>query len=294
MPSDRIKFVLDNPWYFFKKVLAGFRANQGMLLAGAIAYYTLLSIVPMFVLILAVLSQIQAQHELLSIIRQYLVLIAPGQADAITSQVQIFIQNWRFVGILGIFILIFFSSFAFTALENAISVIFFHRVAIKRRHFLVSAIIPYCYIILIALGMLIVSIVSGSLHSVENQSLIIFGHAWSVSQADKVLIYILGILGEVLLLTSLYLVMPVGQLSLRHAIIGGITATVLWETTRHILVWYFTTLSFVNVIYGTFATVIIILISLEAGAIILLLGAQVIAEYERINQSSDAMHGLQT
>jgi hypothetical protein len=28
-------------------------------------------------------------------------------------------------------------------LENAMSVIFFHRVAIRRRHFLVSAIMPY-------------------------------------------------------------------------------------------------------------------------------------------------------
>ena len=35
------------------------------------------------------------------------------------------------------------------------------------------------------------------------------------------------------------MVMPVGQLSLRHALIGGITATLLWEVTRHLLVWYF-------------------------------------------------------
>ena len=49
------------------------------------------------------------------------------------------------------------------------------------------------------------------------------------------------------------------------------------------LVWYFSTLSFVNVIYGSFATAIVILISLEFAAIILLLGAQVIAEYERLD-----------
>ncbi len=103
----------------------------------------------------------------------------------------------------------------------------------------------------------------------------------------------MGIFGEVLLLSSIYLVMPVGKLSLSHALIGGITAAVLWEITRHILVWYFSTLSMVNVIYGAFATVIIILLTLEAGAIILLLGAQVIAEYERIGSKS-AAHGLQT
>ena len=88
--------------------------------------------------------------------------------------------------------------------------------------------------------------------------------------------------------------MPVGRLSVRHAFIGGVTATILWEITRHLLVWYFASLSFVNVIYGAFATVIIILISLEAAAIILLLGAQVIAEYERVGEDHQQQHGLQT
>jgi YihY family inner membrane protein len=96
------------------------------------------------------------------------------------------------------------------------------------------------------------------------------------------------------LLTSLYLVMPVGRLSLKHALIGGVTAAILWEITRHVLVWYFSTLSLVNVIYGAFSAAIVILISLEAAAIILLLGAQVIAEYERIGTGQKNIHGLQT
>ena len=101
-------------------------------------------------------------------------------------------------------------------------------------------------------------------------------------------------LGETLLLTSLYLVMPVGRLALRHALMGGVTAVLLWEISRHLLVWYFSTLSLVNLVYGTFATAIIILLSLEIAATILLLGAQVIAEYERIGSTNAARHGLQT
>ena len=291
--SSQARFVLDNPWQFFKRVIAGFSANQGLLLSGAIAYYTLLTIVPMFALILAALSQFQDTQALLNILREYLLLITPGQADALTNQISNFLENWKTVGLTGILLLLFFSSFAFTSLENAMSVIFFHRVAIHRRHFLISAIIPYCYILLLAIGMLLVSTVSGSLHSLDSKSLTMMGYQWSLSGLETMLVYLLGIFGEVLLLTSLYLVMPVGKLSLSHALIGGITAALLWEITRHILVWYFSTLSLVNVIYGTFATVIIILLTLEAGAIILLLGAQVIAEYERIGSTS-ATHGLQT
>ena len=294
MDNSRLRFVLDNPWQFIRRVLAGFSANQGFLLSGAVAYYTLLTIVPMFALIITGLSQIQEIQPLLESLREYLQLIAPNQADALISQISAFQQNWKTVGLMGILLLLFFSSFAFTSLENAMSVIFFHRVAIHRRHFMISAIIPYCYILLLAVGMLLVSMVSGSLHSLDTRSVMVMGQHWSLSGIETALIYMLGVIGEILLLTSIYLVMPVGKLSLRHALIGGITAAFLWEITRHILVWYFSTLSLVNVVYGAFATVIIILLSLEAAAIILLLGAQVIAEYERIGSSSTKTHGLQT
>ena len=91
----------------------------------------------------------------------------------------------------------------------------------------------------------------------------------------------LGIAGEVLLLTSIYFVMPVGRLSWRHALFGGVFAAGLWELTRHVLVWYFGTLSQVQVVYGAFATTIAILLSLEIASAVLLLGAQAIAEFER-------------
>jgi YihY family inner membrane protein len=142
--------------------------------------------------------------------------------------------------------------------------------------------------------LLLVSIVSSSLSALDTRSVTIMGRVWSLSGSEAVLIYLFGVIGEIALLTSLYLVMPVGRLALRHALIGGVTAALLWEITRHVLVWYFSTLSLVNLVYGSFAATIVILLSLEAAAIILLLGAQVIAEYERIGSSPTPAHGLQT
>ena len=49
---------------------------------------------------------------------------------------------------------------------------------------------------------------------------------------------------------------------LRHALLGGITAALLWELTRRVLVWYFSTLSQVNVVYGSLTTAIVVLLSL--------------------------------
>jgi len=282
MRLSRAEYVARHPLAFFRRVLAGVRRHQVFLLAGAVAYYTLLALIPMLALMLVGLSQLIPAEQLLAATHEALTVVTPGLADKMTAEIRTFIGNWQVIGVVGVLTLVFFSSLAFTSLENAMSVIFFHRVAIHRRHFLVSAIIPYLYILTLTLGLLAVTALSSALHALEGSTFTVFGTTWSLTGATPWVMYAFGVAGEVLLLTSLYLVMPLGRLALRHALIGGIVATLLWELTRHFLVWYFTHLSIVNLVYGTFAAAIMILLSLELAAIILLFGAQVIAEYERI------------
>jgi len=98
-------------------------------------------------------------------------------------------------------------------------------------------------------------------------------------------LYLLGFGREILVITSVDLVMPVGRLSLRHALLGGVTAPLLWELTRRVLVWYFATRSQVGLVYGPLTTAIPVLLSLDLAATLLLLDAQVIAEYERAGKA---------
>jgi YihY family inner membrane protein len=180
--------------------------------------------------------------------------------------------------------MILFSALAFTVLENAMSVIFIHRVAVRRRRFIVSALLPYLFILFLAIGMVVVTVVAGKLAVLATRDITVFGVPHSLEDLSGYLLYLLGVAGEILMLTAIYLVMPVGRLSFRHAFIGGISAGLLWEITRHILVWYYGTISQVRLLYGSLATAITVMLSVEIAAIVLLLGAQVIAEYERIGR----------
>jgi uncharacterized BrkB/YihY/UPF0761 family membrane protein len=118
--------------------------------------------------------------------------------------------------------------------------------------------------------------------AIGGEHIVILGHSWSLGGFSRWLIYVAGVLGEILLITAIYYFMPVGRLTAHHALIGGTTAGLLWEIIRHGIGWYFGTLSQVSVVYGSLTTAIIVLLSLEVAATLLLLGAQVIAEYERI------------
>jgi YihY family inner membrane protein len=276
-PETTFRSVLS----FAGRVLKGFRANQGVLLAGGVAYYTLLSILPLLILMLIALSNFIEEAQLLATLARYLDMIVPGQSAAMMQEVSAFLAHGSVIGWVLIVTLVFFSSLAFTVLENAMSVIFHHRVTIRRRHFLISALIPYFYIMSLGIGLLVVTLVAGALQTFGTETIELLGRTWSLSGVSGFLLWLLGVGGEVLVLTSIYLVMPVGRLSLKTALIGGVTATVLWEITRRLLVWYFSTLSQVRQVYGSLATAIVVLLSLEIAAMVLLIGAQVIAELER-------------
>jgi membrane protein len=277
-------YVAGHPLAFAVQTLKGFRANQGLLLAGAVAYYSLLSIVPLLILIVVALSHLIEQAELLQTLRRYLEWLVPGQSGPVVAELAHFLEHRDVIGWVLLATMLFFSSLAFTVLENAMSVIFVHRVAIRRRHFMVSALLPYCYILMLGIGMLLVTLVSASLQAMGQENLLLLGRSWSLGRVSGALLYLLGLGGEILVLTSIYLVMPVGRPSYAHALIGGVTAALLWEVARHVLVWYFSTLSQVNVVYGSLTTAIVVMFSLEVAATLLLLGAQVISEYERVGR----------
>ena len=282
--SPAAAYVVANPAMFTRRVLKGFQANQGLLLAGAVAYYALLSVVPLLILTVIALTRVLDSQELLETLGRYLEWLMPGQSQAIVGELANFVVHQEVIGWVLLVTMLFFSSLAFTVLEKAMAVIFLHRFAIKRRRFVVSALLPYCYILSLGFGLLVVTLVAGSIQALGQNNVHFLGYEWSLEGVSGVLLYLLGLVGEIFLLTSVYMVMPVGKLSWRHALIGGVTAALLWEVTRHVLVWYFATLSTVNVVYGSLTTAIVVLLSFEIAATLLLLGAQVISEYERIER----------
>ncbi|MBA2963413.1 MULTISPECIES: YihY/virulence factor BrkB family protein [Ramlibacter] len=286
--SPAAAHVIAHPGAFVRRVLAGFAGNQGLLLAGAVAYYALLSVVPLLILLVIALSHVIDQAELLDTLSRYLEWLLPGQSQAVIQELGSFVAHRQVVGWVLLGTMLFFSSLAFTVLEKAMSVIFLHRFVVRRRHFLVSALMPYCYVLCLGVGLLVMTLVAGRLETLSDESIRLGSREWSLGGLSGALLYLLGLGGEIVLLTSLYIVMPVGRLTWRHALPGGVTAALLWEVARHVLVWYFGTLSQVSVVYGSLTTAIVVLLSLEIGATLLLLGAQVISEFERIDRQEAA------
>jgi|SRR5579883_177279 len=267
-------------WHFCRRTAKDFRDSQGFVFSGAIAYNALLSIIPFCLLLLVALAKIMDPQELRSTVRQNLELIVPGKIDPVMEQLNAFLDNRGVIGVVGLVSLLFFSGVAFSVVENAMAVIFRHRTA-PRRRFLVSAVLPYAFVLVLAGAMLGFTLVASALDALDGRTLAVFGFTISSTSFRGAVLYALSLVGLTLTMAALYLVLPVGRTAPRHAFAGGLVATLLWESVRRLLLWYFANYSMVNLVYGSIATTVVVLLGFEVGALIVLVGAEVIAEIER-------------
>jgi YihY family inner membrane protein len=182
--------------------------------------------------------------------------------------------------VVSVVALLFFSSIVFRMLEEAVATIFHSAGRTTRRKAWISALLPYLFMSLLMISTFVLTVLASMADRLGGSALTIFGLAIPTALWARLALQVAGFAGLVFLFAGVYSVLPVGRISGRLALVGGLCAAVLWRGVGLLLSYYFATLSMVNVLYGSLATVVVLLLLLEGAFIVLLLGAQVIAELE--------------
>jgi len=268
--------------HFAWRVLCNFLKNRGILLAGGVGYNILLSIVPLFALLVVMLTQVVDEQHLLNVLSVQARHLTPAHAEVLLEAVRGLLDSRDVIGIFVFPIMLLFSSFAFRMLEDALAIIFHApETPHVRRSAWVSVMLPYAFMLMLGAGLMALTLVVTLASSLNSLVLAIFERELPLARFSGPVLNLISFFGVFLLFSAIYKVLPVVKIALRRAVVGGFVAALLWEGVRLLLVYYFTHLSFVNAVYGSLATLVIVLLCLEVGAIIVLLGAQVIAELER-------------
>ncbi|MDF1663368.1 MAG: YihY/virulence factor BrkB family protein [Planctomycetota bacterium] len=274
-------------WSFASRVVSHFFANKGLLLAGSVAYNSLLSIIPLCAVFLVFLSRFFEQEKVLEVIHFQLDFITPGQTEILLAEIRGILAKREFVEGIGIFFMLFFSSLAFKTLEDAIAVIYnkqfpktssFKIVRVFKRDFWISAVIPYAFIASIGIILLLGTFFISFLENFSGRQFLLFGSSVKLDPIWNFGFWALGFAVQVLMFASIYKVMPTIKIEVRRAVIGGFSAAVLWEIVRRVVSWYFANVSMVGRVYGSLTAVVVILLMMEVGSLIVLLGAQIMAE----------------
>jgi len=270
---------------FLGRVLSHLSKNHALLLAGGIAYNVMLSIVPMLTVLLAALTHLLDRQQLLDMVSRELALLIPSQAQTITDQVETLIDNADVIGGVGILVLLFFSTWAFKILEGALAIVFARAKARRRRNVWLNAFLPYIWIVVIGVGLFALTAFVGLVEKLSETDLTLFGRTISLGAMPALVLKIVGFGTQVVLFTSIYRVMPISEVSFKRALAGGVAAAILWDSLRRMLTYYFAQISLVNTLYGSLATVIIVLLTLEFAALVILFGAQVISEIQHSEEA---------
>lgn len=238
--------------------------------AMSLVYTTLLSVVPMLALAFSVLKALGAHNALEPMLLEFLRPLG-SQANTLTTNVIGFVENIR-VGVLGsvgVFLLFYTALSLIQKVESAFNFIW----RIERPRPLSQRLGEYFAVLMV--GPVAVFSALGLTATVLNSA---FVQRITEIEPFGLLIYVGTKLLPYLLIIAafsfLYIYVPNTRVRFRAAAAGGLLAGVLWQTGSAIFASFVAGASNYNAIYSSFAILIFLLIWLQLGWLILLVGCQ--------------------
>jgi membrane protein len=270
---------------FFLEVLEGFRADECTLLAAAISFYGLLSIIPLIFLGVAFLGYIMGSSEgaverVVAVITELLPLPMVGQIEGLLQSV---IATRTVASILALLSFLWVANGAFETVERAINII--QRAKETRGYFYRKVV---GFIIMVTSGTLLllsflISPLLVAVWSLANDLVSYFDVLRPYAQSLNAKLaplwhYIALPLPFVLMLVVfllIYLLAPARAIPLRSAVLGALIASILWQGARELYSYYLLYYAPHDRLYGPVGALVGLVLWVYWTAVILLLGAEV-------------------
>lgn len=255
---------------FFGYLWHRFWADNCFQYAGALSYTTVFALVPLTVSVFGILSAFPVFEEWSQRLRSYVFTnFVPATGDTIEGYITSFAANASSLTGVGIIFLIVSALLMMYSIEDAFNRIF--RVTRPRRP--VSRFVMYWTVL--SLGPMLV--VAGLAMSTYFFALPMFAELdRELRFADRLLVLLPGLVTW-LALTLSYAVVPNTEVRWRHAAMGALVATILFELGKRGFAFYLTSFPSYQRIYGAFAVVPIFLFWVYLSWNIVLLGASLAA-----------------
>ena len=254
-------------------------------LAAGVAYYAIFSMVPLLLGLLAILGLVLNSPELQQQFLNFITANIPGSAGFMTSNVGQIVK-WRgALGIGAIVGLLWLGRAVFAAMSRAINRAWgIH----KDRPFYIA--IPQQMAMTIILGsLLLLSTIASSVIQLLNNEMFGASHQEPMVELGFRYIALYVIPSIITLCTFLLIYRYVPNRKMRWSYIwpGALGAGTLFETAKILFLWYLETFAVYDQIYGSLTSVMVFLLWAYFSALILIFGAGIIYEYERIYYPDD-------
>lgn len=245
--------------------------------SAALAYTTLLTIVPLLTFSFLIITSVPFFKDLNIQVQAFLINnFVPTSAQAIEQYLEQLIHHAAKLSYFGFALLVFASALLVISMEKSFNDIW----KIKKHRHSVYAFFLYTLVIIL----LSILIASGLIATSFFMSL----HYWGATFIDKVLLIITPYFATFLAFAFLYSSLPNCKVPRKSAIIGAIVATLLFEFAKYGFAVYIAHFANYSLVYGAFAIIPTFLAWLYISWVVILFGVivgHVIAEIDKMHDN---------
>lgn len=265
------QFIAQHKWLlpivrFSQHFIIRCRHDQIQVSAGYLSYVTLMSLVPLIMVMFSIVSAFPIFAELHHDIERFVFSnFVPTASEQIQEHVDGFVSNASQMPETAIFVLFVLAMMLISAIDKALNRIW--RIH-KRRKAVTSFAI---YWMILTLGPVLISI--SVLATSYVVSLVTFGEMDTLG-INNLLLRLLPFLASLAGFLGLYLLVPNTDVKFKYAFIGALVGTLLFEFAKKGFAAYVTHLPSYEAIYGALATIPILFVWVYLSWLVVFLGAE--------------------
>lgn len=247
-----------------------FREDRLGVTAGSLTFTTTISLVPLFTVALAIFSAFPMFSRMETQLQKWLVqsLVPENIARQVSNYLLQFANKAGQMGWAGALVLLVSALALILTIDRKLNDIW----RVRKLRPLTQRVLVYWA--LLTLGPLLIALsLSLSSYAISASR----GWVGGLHGGVKVALDLLEFGVVILAMAALYRYVPNAQVRWGHAVVGGLFVSLSLESAKKLLAWYLSSVPTYSVVYGTFATVPILLIWLYLAWVIVLLGAVVTA-----------------
>jgi membrane protein len=254
-------------------------------MAAGVAYYALFSIFPLLLGLISIMSFLLEPEEIQTLMGDLMANFLPGSEQFVRDNVDAVIRLRGALGLMSLLGMLWSASAMFGALNRAINRAW--DIPNDRPIYIGK---PRQLLMALSVGMLFsLSVASATIARTSEQI------AQSELPIPPFLIHTIGELIlqalslslMIIIFLLMYKLLPNTRTYWRYVWPGAVTSAVLFEISKNFFILYLDSFASYQNVYGSIAPVIVLLFWTYVGSLIVLLGAEICSEYERMKNNVD-------
>ena len=261
--------------------ITGIYHSNDLTFASSIAYYSLLSLFPFFLLVLAILASVTDNDLDRASVLDFVLRYFPRQFEFVNTQLRSMQSAGIRLGVFGTVLMVWAAMGVFGAVTSAVN----HAWGVEKqpsylKHKLISFLMLVAASLLLLIGLLLVSAINVA---EARWFAVIMAHApallvlqgWAIKSASTVIF--------IVLVGLIFYFVPNAAVRFRDVWAGAVVTGLLWRVALAGFSFYVRDLHRFSV-HGSIAAVVVFLIWIYISAVIFLYGVEVTAAYARLRR----------